>query len=154
MRPDGDLPCQVCSPQYDTECKTVQDEKCEIRSVPKIILFIGRGWRFVFRRRRLEYVIWGRGRGLPTLCWWCFGISDSINFLYVDGPGTRTSARRNTRPSAKHSTTRSAMMCRWETRPKSTHWPFLFCHCCYCRRRHQRHPILLLTVLSSTYSSS
>ena len=23
---------QVCSPRYDTECKTVQDEKCEIRS--------------------------------------------------------------------------------------------------------------------------
>ena len=22
---------QVCSPQYDTQCKTVQDEKCEIR---------------------------------------------------------------------------------------------------------------------------
>ena len=25
---------QVCNPQYDTQCKTVQDEKCEIRSVP------------------------------------------------------------------------------------------------------------------------
>ena len=23
---------QVCKPEYDTECKTVQDEKCEIRS--------------------------------------------------------------------------------------------------------------------------
>ena len=25
---------QVCSPQYDTQCKTVQDEKCEIRWEP------------------------------------------------------------------------------------------------------------------------
>ena len=36
----------------------------------------------------------------------------STSYMLIDGPGTRTSARRNTRPSAKHSTTRSAMMCR------------------------------------------
>ena len=36
----------------------------------------------------------------------------STSYMLIDGPGTRTSARRNTRPSAKHSTTRSAMMYR------------------------------------------
>ena len=98
------------------------------------------GVEICFQEGEIEICHLGEGDGVTNFML-LYGTSDSINFLYVDGPpGTRTSARRNTRPSAKHSTTRSAMMYRWETRPNSTHWPFLFCHCHHWCRRHQCHP--------------
>ena len=57
----GDPPlAQVCSPQYDTECKTVQDEKCEIRSALDYPLYC-QGVEICFQEGEIEICHLGEG---------------------------------------------------------------------------------------------
>ena len=148
----GDPPlAQVCSPQYDTECKTVQDEKCEIRSVPKIILFIVRGWRFVFRRGRLKYVIWGRGRGLPTSCYFMVPQIVSTSYMLMDQ--VRGQVRDEIRDQVRNTVRLGLQWCAGEEQDHTQHID-ISCFVVVIVINAIQDPTLFFSVLSSSYSLS
>ena len=156
MRPDGDLPCQVCSPQYDTECKTVQDEKCEIRSVPRLSsllsgggdLFSGGGdWNMSFGGGGGGYQLYVGGALVPQIV--------STSYMLMDQ--VRGQVRDEIRDQVRNTVRLGLQWCAGEKQDQSQHIDlscFVIVIIVVVVINAIQDPILLLTVLSSSYSSS